>query len=112
MINSKRYQPEGFSTEAQGKLKYLAFATLAEKEGFPQIAALFRATVQAETGQARIPFGEKMDFSPYQETLARLAEGAQGDYYVCSKCGSVYPWSRPEKCARCRSEALNFVKIG
>ena len=38
-----------FAGESQANRKYLAFARQAEKEGFPQIATLFRAAAEAET---------------------------------------------------------------
>ncbi len=38
-----------FTGESQANRKYLAFAKQAEKEGFPQIAVLFRAAAEAET---------------------------------------------------------------
>ena len=38
-----------FAGESQANRKYLAFARQAEKEGFPQIAVLFRAAAEAET---------------------------------------------------------------
>ena len=38
-----------FAGESQANRKYLAFAKQAEKEGFAQIATLFRAAAEAET---------------------------------------------------------------
>jgi rubrerythrin len=38
-----------FAGESQANRKYLAFARQAEKEGFSQIATLFRAAAEAET---------------------------------------------------------------
>ncbi len=38
-----------FAGESQANRKYLAFARQAEKEGYPQIAKLFRAAAEAET---------------------------------------------------------------
>ncbi|MBF0186129.1 MAG: rubrerythrin family protein [Magnetococcales bacterium] len=38
-----------FAGESQANRKYLAFASKAEKEGFPQVAKLFRAVAEAET---------------------------------------------------------------
>jgi rubrerythrin len=38
-----------FAGESQANRKYLAFARQAEKEGFAQIATLFRAAAEAET---------------------------------------------------------------
>ncbi len=38
-----------FAGESQANRKYLAFATKAERDGFPQVAKLFRAVAEAET---------------------------------------------------------------
>lgn len=43
---------EAFAGESQANRKYLAFAEKAEKEGYPQVAKLFRAAAQAETVHA------------------------------------------------------------
>lgn len=43
---------EAFAGESQANRKYLAFAKKAEKEGFPQVAKLFRAGAEAETVHA------------------------------------------------------------
>ncbi|MFH1351918.1 MAG: rubrerythrin family protein [Pseudomonadota bacterium] len=41
-----------FAGESQANRKYLAFAKQAEKEGYPQVAKLFRAAAEAETVHA------------------------------------------------------------
>jgi rubrerythrin len=41
-----------FAGESQANRKYLAFAEKADKEGFPQVARLFRAAAAAETVHA------------------------------------------------------------
>ena len=43
---------EAFAGESQANRKYLAFAEKADKEGYPQIAKLFRAAAAAETVHA------------------------------------------------------------
>ncbi len=40
---------EAFAGESQANRKYLAFASQADKEGYPQVARLFRAAAEAET---------------------------------------------------------------
>ncbi len=40
---------EAFAGESQANRKYLAFAKQADKDGFPQVAKLFRAAAEAET---------------------------------------------------------------
>jgi rubrerythrin len=41
-----------FAGESQANRKYLAFSKVADKEGYPQIARLFRAAAEAETVHA------------------------------------------------------------
>jgi rubrerythrin len=41
-----------FAGESQANRKYLAFAKVADEEGFPQVAKLFRAAAAAETVHA------------------------------------------------------------
>ena len=164
MINSRKYLVEAFSEGSRATRGYLVFAALAEKEGYPQIAALFRGTAQAETvyvhphlqalgsigasaerrreaysGEGR----ELREISPvmlvaardagpkkpperfvsandqekkhttlYLKALARLSEQAKGNYYVCCECGSICEQKRPEKCPRCQSGVITFVKVG
>lgn len=43
---------EAFAGESQANRKYLAFARQAEKDGYPQVARLFRAAAEAETVHA------------------------------------------------------------
>jgi len=43
---------EAFAGESQANRRYLAFAKQAEKEGYKQVAKLFRATAEAETVHA------------------------------------------------------------
>ena len=45
-----------FAGESQANRRYLAFAKQAEKEGYPQIAKLFRAVAAAETVHAHNHF--------------------------------------------------------
>ena len=48
MKTTKNLQ-DAFAGESQANRKYLAFAAKAEKEGFAQVAKLFRAVAEAET---------------------------------------------------------------
>ena len=49
MSDSEKNLWEAFAGESQANRKYLAFANKAEKEGYPQVAKLFRAAAYAET---------------------------------------------------------------
>lgn len=48
MATTKENLKEAFAGESQANQKYRAFAKKAEKEGFPNIAKLFRTTAEAE----------------------------------------------------------------
>lgn len=49
---SEQNLKEAFAGESQANRKYLAFAKQADKEGYPQVAKLFRAAAEAETVHA------------------------------------------------------------
>jgi rubrerythrin len=52
MSKSEEFLREAFAGESQANRRYLAFAQKAEKEGYPQVARLFRAAAEAETVHA------------------------------------------------------------
>ena len=52
MTQSEQFLMEAFSGESQANRRYLAFAQQAEKEGYHQVAKLFRAVAEAETVHA------------------------------------------------------------
>jgi rubrerythrin len=53
MTQSEEFLMQAFAGESQANHRYLAFASQAEKEGYPQVAKLFRAVAEAETVHAR-----------------------------------------------------------
>lgn len=52
MTKTKKNLAEAFAGESQANRKYLAFAQKADKEGYAQVARLFRAAAAAETVHA------------------------------------------------------------
>jgi rubrerythrin len=52
MEKSVAHLKEAFAGESQANRKYLAFAEKADREGYPQVARLFRAAAEAETVHA------------------------------------------------------------
>ena len=52
MSATEKNLKEAFAGESQANRKYLAFAKQADKEGFKQVAKLFRAAAEAETVHA------------------------------------------------------------
>jgi len=52
MPKTEQFLREAFAGESQANRKYLAFAAKADREGYPQVARLFRAAAEAETVHA------------------------------------------------------------
>ena len=52
MSKSEEFLKQAFAGESQANRKYLAFAERADKEGYAQVARLFRAAASAETVHA------------------------------------------------------------
>jgi rubrerythrin len=66
---------EAFAGESQANRKYLAFAKQAEKDGFPQVAKLFRAAAEAETVHAHAHFHVMGGIKSTAENLGAAIEG-------------------------------------
>jgi len=64
-----------FAGESQAHMKYLIFADQAEKDGFPNIARLFRANAYAEQVHATSHFKVLKKLSTTQDNLAVGVEG-------------------------------------
>lgn len=64
-----------FAGESQANRKYLAFAKKAEKEGFPQVARLFRAAAAAETVHAHAHLRVLGDIKSTKENVQAAIEG-------------------------------------
>jgi len=84
------YKTEGnlqaaFAGESQANRRYLFFADRAEKEGYPQVARLFRAAAEAETVHARNHFNA-MD--GVGSTKDNLVAASMGEHYEFTR---MYP---------------------
>jgi len=85
---------EAFAGESQANRRYLYFARVADIEGFPDVAGLFKDTADAETGHA---FGH-MDFLkevgdpctgvPVGKTELNLKSAVEGETYEYTQ---MYP---------------------
>ncbi len=67
---------EAFAGESQANRKYLAFAEKAEKDGFPQVARLFRAAAAAETVHAH---AHLRAMKGIKDTAANLEAAIEGE---------------------------------
>ena len=74
-----------FAGESQAKRKYLAFAQQAEKEGFSQVAKLFKAAAAAETVHAH---NHLRVLGGIKSTLENLKAAIEGEYDEFNK---MYP---------------------
>jgi rubrerythrin len=85
MYETERNLQAAFSGESQASNRYLVFAEKAEKEGYPQIARLFRAVAEAEIVHARNHFNSMDAVGSIKDNL--LA-GANVEHYEHTR---VYP---------------------
>ena len=69
---------EAFAGESQARNKYTYFASVAKKEGYEQMAALFLKTADNEKEHAKMWFKELAELG---DTKANLAAAADGENY-------------------------------
>ena len=69
---------EAFAGESQARNKYTYFASVARKEGFEQIAAIFESTANNEKEHAKMWFKELGELG---DTAANLKAAAEGENY-------------------------------
>ncbi|HHV71030.1 MAG TPA: rubrerythrin family protein [Clostridia bacterium] len=69
---------EAFAGESQARNKYTYFASVARKEGYEQIAAIFEATANNEKEHAKLWFKALGEIN---DTVANLLSAAEGENY-------------------------------
>jgi len=74
-----------FAGESQANRRYLAFAAMADKEGFPQVAKLFRAAAEGETVHALAHLRALKAVKSTQENLKEAIGGETHEFK------SMYP---------------------
>ncbi len=94
-----------FAGESEANRKYLAFADKAEKEGYPQVARLFRAAAAAETIHAHAHL-RAMD--GIGSTLENLKAAITGETYEFE---SMYPEFIKDAEAEGNKRALTSFKF-
>jgi len=75
MGKTEQHLREAFAGESQANRKYLAFAKQAEKEGYPQVAKLFRAAAEAETVHAHAHLRALGEVKSTKENLQAAVDG-------------------------------------
>jgi rubrerythrin len=76
MSKAEEFLKEAFAGESQANRKYLAFASKAEKEGYPQVARMFLAAAEAETVHAH---NHLRALGGVQSTRENLQEAVAGE---------------------------------
>jgi rubrerythrin len=71
---------EAFAGESQANRRYLAFAKQAEKDGYPQVAKLFRAAAEAETVHAHAHLRALGAVGTTAENLRNAVSGETHEY--------------------------------
>jgi len=80
MSNTLENLETAFSGESQANRRYLLFADKAEKEGYPEIARLFRATAEAETAHARNHLKTMGGIGATRDNLQAAIEGENYEF--------------------------------
>jgi rubrerythrin len=80
MTKSEENLKAAFAGESQANRKYLAFAEKADKEGFPQIAKIFRAAAEAETVHAHNHLRELGGIKSTEENVRAAIEGEHHEF--------------------------------
>lgn len=85
MTKSEENLKAAFAGESQANRKYLAFAKKADKEGFPQVARIFRAAAEAETVHAH---NHLREFGGIKSTKENIRAAIDGEHHEFTK---MYP---------------------
>jgi rubrerythrin len=78
---------KAFAGESQTSRRYAYFAHMADLEGYPEIAGLFRDSAEAETSHALghldllKPEGDPLTGLPFGETAANLRAAIEGETF-------------------------------
>jgi rubrerythrin len=78
---------EAFAGESQANRRYLYFAKVADVEGYPEVAGLFKDTADGETGHAHghldylKQVGDPATGKPIGDTAKNLVAAAPGETY-------------------------------
>jgi rubrerythrin len=85
MSKTEKNLKDAFAGESQANRKYLAFAKQAEKEGYDQVARLFRAAAEAETVHAHAHLKALDEVKSTAENLKTAVAGETHEFK------SMYP---------------------
>jgi len=77
---TKKNLSEAFSGESMANRKYLKYAEVADKEGYPEVAKLFRTIAEQETVHSWLWLNELGGVSTTEENLKSAIEGETYEY--------------------------------
>ena len=80
MATTEENLNQAFAGESEANRKYLAFAQQAEKDGFPEVARLFRAGAEAETVHAMAHLRQLKVVKSTAENLEAAKAGETYEY--------------------------------
>ncbi len=84
---TKKSLEEAFAGESMAHMKYLIFSEIAEKEGFPNIARLFRAIAYAEFVHAK---NHARELGLIGKTVDNLQKGIEGELFEVDEMYPAY----------------------
>lgn len=93
-----------FAGESQAHMRYLAFAERAERDGFPNVARMFRAAAYAEQIHAT---NHLRALAGIQATLANLEEAIGGETFEAEE---MYPAYKAVAEAQAEKKALRPIE--
>lgn len=94
---------DAFAGESQAHMKYLAFATQAEEEGYPEVARLFRAIAYAEQVHAT---NHLRALGGIGDTVANLGAAMAGENFEVTEMYPAY-----QAVARLQEEKAALLSI-
>ena len=80
MSKTEQHLRDAFAGESQANRRYLAFASVADKEGYPQVANLFRAAAEAETIHAHNHLKALKGIKSTKENLLEAIAGETDEF--------------------------------
>jgi rubrerythrin len=84
---TEEFLNSAFSGESMAHMKYTIFAEVAEKEGYPNIARLFRAIAYAELVHAKNHLNA---LGKIKDTISNLETGYQGESFEIDEMYPAY----------------------
>ncbi len=109
---TEKFLHDAFAGESMAHMKYMAFSEIAEKEGFPKVAKLFRAIAYAEMVHA---VNHARNLGLLGKTAENLQSGIDGENFEITEMYPAYKavaeLQEEKKAVRSMNFALEAEKI-